>query len=171
MAAQAAMAGGSFALSMYTSGLAAKAKQQEDIRNAKLAQQKRSIDTSRETQAFLKNRNDLARQNTSDNFNTDVAGMQAQSEAVAAMAGSGISGASVNELSSEINREVAKDKIAANRTFRDTSESMQMDLKARNENRIWEAENAYVHDYTQDIKADMFRSVGSSMEIYSRGIK
>jgi len=161
MAAKAAKVG----LDMYAAGEAAKAKQRQDMANAKLAMQMRTTAANREGQAFMANIQNLKDQNTSDNFNISVAGMQAQDNLAMATAGSGIAGASVEELGADITRSVGRDKVAAKRTLDVQRDALNVQRKQSNENRIVEAENAYVHDYTEDLQAAFVNSVSGAMSM------
>jgi hypothetical protein len=156
---------GKVGLDMYAAGEAAKAKQRQDMANAKLAMQMRTTAGNREGQAFMSNVQSLKDQNTADNFNISVAGMQARDNLAMATAGSGIAGASVNELSSDIARSVGRDKVAAKRNLDVQRDAMNVQRIQNNENRIVEAENAYVHDYTSDLQAALLNSVGGAMSM------
>jgi hypothetical protein len=156
---------GRVGLDMYAAGEAAKAKQRQDMANAKLAMQMRTTAGNREGQAFMSNVQSLKDQNTADNFNISVAGMQARDNLAMATAGSGIAGASVDELSSDITRSVGRDKVAAKRNLDVQRDAMNVQRIQNNENRIVEAENAYVHDYTSDLQAAFVNSVGGAMSM------
>lgn len=157
--------GAKFGVDLYAAGEAAKAKQQEDMRTAAIAAQARKVASNRDTQAFLKNQQDLKDQNTSDNFNISLAQAQAQDELALSTAGSGLAGASIDELGDEITREVSRDRVAADRAMRSASDAARINLKQENENRVYEAENMYVHNYAKDLEGDFLRAVGSAMDI------
>lgn len=161
MAAKAAKVG----LDMYAAGEAAKAKQRQDMKNAQIAMTARTTAFNREGQAFMSNIQNLKDQNTADNFNISVAGAEARDNLAMATAGSGIAGASVDELSNQITRSVGADKVAAKRSMNSQRDAMNQQRIQSNENRIVEAENAYVHDYTEDLQAAFVNSVGSSMSM------
>lgn len=151
-------------LDVYAAGEAAKAKQKNDMRNAAIAQQSRKISGNREAQAYIHNLQNLKDQNTSDNFNISLAEANARDQLAMATAGSGIGGASVDDIDTQITREVTRDKVAANRSYRAAADASNIERIQSNENRVIEAENAYVHDYSQDIMNALFQSVGSNMK-------
>lgn len=153
-------------IDIYTSAEAVKARQQEDMRNAAIATQQRSVSFNRDTQAFLKNQQDLKDQNTSDNLNISLAQAQAMDELAMSTAGSGLAGASVDELGDEITREVGRDRVAAHRAFKSASDAARINLKQENENRVFEAENAYVNRNTSDeLGGAVLSAVGSALVI------
>lgn len=153
---------GVFALDMFAAGEAAKANQQRDMANASIAAQARKVSANREGQAYMANQQALKDQNTSDNFNISIAEAGARDNLDLAMAGSGIGGASVDQISSEISREVGRDRVAAKKAMQVQQDAMNQQRIQSNENRIVEAENAYVHDYTEDLKGALFQSVGKA---------
>jgi hypothetical protein len=162
MAYKEAAATGVFALDMFAAGEAAKANQRRDIANAKLAQQARKISFNRETQAYMHNMQSLKDQNTADNFNISVAAAEANDNLAMATAGSGIGGASVNELSTSIAREVGRDRVAAKQAMQSQKDASNQQRIQSNENRVIEASNEYVHDYSQDLKGALYQSVGKA---------
>lgn len=157
-----AAAAGVFALDMFAAGEAAKANQQRDIANAKIAAQARKVAANREGQAYMANQQNLKDQNTSDNFNISIAEAGARDQLAMATAGSGIGGASVDQISTEISREVGRDRVAAKKAMRVQQDAANQQRIQSNENRIVEAENAYVHDYTEDLKSALYQSVGKA---------
>jgi hypothetical protein len=161
MAAKAAKVG----LDMYAAGEAAKAKQRQDMANAKLAMQARTTQGNREGQAFMTNMQNLKDQNTADNFNISIASATARDNLAMSTAGSGIAGASVDELSNQITRAVGADRVAAKRSMNSAQDAMNQQRIQSNENRIVEAENAYVHDYTADLQAAFLNSVSGAMSM------
>ena len=163
MASNPYVKGAGLALNMFAAGEAAKANQRNDIRQAEIAQQSRKVAFNRESQAFLHNMNNLKEQNTSDNFNISIAEAQARDTLAQATAGSGLAGASIDEMSNEITREVSRDRVSKDRTMRASRDAMNQERIQSNENRIVEAENAYVHDYTEDLKGALYQSVGSAL--------
>jgi hypothetical protein len=155
--------GGLVALKMFAAGEAAKANQENDIRQAKIAQQQRKVAFNRESQAYLHNQNQLKDQNTSDNFNISIAEASARDQLASATAGNGLAGNSVNEMQDEITREVSRDRVAKDRQLKASQDAMNQERIQSNENRVVEASNAYVHDYTADLKGALFDSVGSAL--------
>lgn len=152
-------------LDMYAAGEAAKAKQRMDIRNAKIATEQRTTAFNRETQAFQQNMQALKDNNTAENFSISVAEATARDNLLMSSAGSGIAGASVDEISNEISREVGRDRVAAKRNLTAARDAANQQRIQTNENRTVEATNAYVHDYTEDLKGALFQSVGSALDI------
>lgn len=143
-----------------------KARQREEMRNAAIATQKRTVAVNRDTQAFLKNQQDLKDQNTSDNLNISLAQAQAMDDLAMSTAGSGLAGASVDELGDEIAREVGRDRVAAHRAFKSASDAARINLKQANENRVLEAENAYVNKYTSmELGGATLQAVSSAMAV------
>ena len=158
------VAGAKVGLDVFAAGEAAKAQQKNDMRNAAIAQQSRKVSSNRETQAYLHNLQNLKDQNTSDNFNISLAEANARDQLAMATAGSGIGGASVDDIDTQITREVSRDKVSANRSFTASRDAADIERRQSNENRIVEAENAYVHDYSQDIQNALFQSVGNNLK-------
>ena len=146
------IAGAAAGLQMFAAGEAAKANQRNDIKQAEIAQQSRKVAFNRESQAYLHNMNRLKEQNTADNFNISVAEATARDQLAQATAGSGLAGASMDEMDTEITRDMKASRDAMN----------QERIQA-NENRIVEAENAGVHDYTEDLKGALYSSVGNAL--------
>lgn len=157
------IAGASAGLKMYAAGEAAKANQKNDIRQAGIATQQRNVKFNRDTQAYMHNQNQLKDQNTSDNFNISLAEAQARSQLASATAGNGLAGASIDEMGDEITREVSRDRVTSKRQLQASQDAMNQERIQSNENRVVEAENAYVHDYTEDLKGALYDSVGSAL--------
>jgi len=155
--------GGAVALQMFAAGEAAKASQKNDMRQAEIAQQSRKVAFNRESQAYLSNMNRLKEQNTSDNFNISVAEATARDQLAQATAGSGLAGASMDEMDTEITRGVAQDRVSRDREMKASQDAMNQERIQANENRIIEAENMGVHDYTEDLKGALYSSVGSAL--------
>ena len=162
---QAAAKAAKIGVDVYAAGEAAKAKQRMDIRNAKIATEKRTTAFNRETQVFQQNMQVLKDNNTADNFNISVAEASSRDNLLMSTAGSGIAGASVDEISNEISREVGRDRVAAKRKLTASQDAANQQRIQSNENRTVEATNAYVHDYTEDIMAALYQSVGESLSM------
>lgn len=155
---------GKIGLDLFAAGEAAKAQQANDIRNAQVAQTSRRIAGNRETQAYIQNIQNLREQNTADNLNVSLAEAKARDELAMATAGSGLAGASVDELSSEITRAVGRDRVAAKRSMDSQKDALNVQRIQSNENRIIEAQNTYVHNYSEDLKSAALSSVGGQLE-------
>ena len=155
--------GAGVALQMYAAGEAAKASQRNDMKQAEIAQQSRKLAFNRESQSYLHNVNRLKEQNTSDNFNISVAEATARDQLAQATAGSGLAGASMDEMDTEITRGVAQDRVARDRDMKASRDAMNLERIQANENRTIEAENAGVHDYAEDLKGALYSSVGSAL--------
>ena len=162
---QAAAKAAKIGVDVYAAGEAAKAKQRMDIRNAKIATEQRTTAFNRETQVFQQNMQVLKDNNTADNFNISVAEASSRDNLLMSTAGSGIAGASVDEISNEISREVGRDRVAAKRKLTASQDAANQQRIQSNENRTVEATNAYVHDYTEDIMAALYQSVGESLSM------
>ena len=148
---------------MFAAGEAAKANQRNDMKQAQIAQQSRKVAFNRESQAYLHNMNKLKDQNTADNFNISIAEAQARDALASATAGSGLAGARMDEMETEITRGVARDRVARDRDLKSQQTAMNQERIQANEDRIVEAENMGVHDYTEDLKGALYSSVGSAM--------
>lgn len=157
------IAGAAAGLQMFAAGEAAKANQRNDIKQAEIAQQSRKVAFNRESQAYLHNMNRLKEQNTADNFNISVAEATARDQLAQATAGSGLAGASMDEMDTEITRGVAQDRVSRERDMKASRDAMNQERIQANENRIVEAENAGVHDYTEDLKGALYSSVGNAL--------
>ena len=156
-------AGASVALGVFAAGEAAKASQRNDMRQAEISQQSRKMAFNRESQAYLHNMNRLKEQNTSDNFNISVAEATARDQLAQATAGSGLAGASIDEMDSEITRGVAQDRVARERDMKSSRDAMNQERIQANENRVIEAENMGVQDYNGELTGALFSSVGSAL--------
>lgn len=154
---------GKIGLDMFAAGESAKAQQRNDIRNSQIAQTSRRIAGNRETQAYVQNLQNLREQNTADNLNISLSEAKARDELAMATAGSGLAGASVDELSSEITRAVGRDRVAAKRSMDAQADATNIQRIQNNENRIIEAQNTYVHNYSEDLKSSFISSVGSAL--------
>lgn len=142
----------SAALSIYGAAKAAKAQAEEATANNIAATEKRRLEFNREQQAYMQNMNALSKQNTADNFNIGLAAAEAQDQLALARAGSGLSGASVNELDDEISRSVGADRVAANRAMIDGQDNLDRNRINANENRLLAANQSRSQDYTRGIK-------------------
>lgn len=141
----------SAALSIYGAAKTAKAQAEQATADNIAAQEKRRLEFNRDQQAYLQNMNAAAKQNTADNFNINLAAAEAQDQLDLAMAGSGLSGNSVNELDDEISRSVGADRVSAQRNLIDSQDKMNQDRITKNENRLFQANQARSQDYTKGI--------------------
>jgi hypothetical protein len=137
--------------------------------DAELAQQARSISTARETQAYLQNVQALKDQNTSDNLSISMAEAEARDNLLMSTAGSGIGGASVNELNTEISRSVGADRVAAKRNMSTQRDSMNLQRKQTQENKVREAELAQAYNPRDDLSGALLDSVGKGMSVMGGG--
>lgn len=153
------------AISLYAATEKIKAKQMQQIADAELAQQSRNIAFNRESQAFMHNMQSLKEQNTSDNFNISIAEAEARDNLAMATAGSGISGASVDELSADISRSVGQDRVAAKRSLSTQRDSMNLQRIQSNENRIREAELAQAYNPRDELAGEFLSSIGKGMSM------
>lgn len=149
-------------IGLYGAAAAVKAKQEEQMANAKIAQQSRNIGFNRDTQAYLTNLQNLKEQTTELNVNIELASAAAQDSARVSGAGSGISGASVDEVNTSITRAVGADKAAAAKNYANQKDAASMQLKQTNENRVREAELAQVYDPRNDLGAAVFNAAASA---------
>jgi len=152
-------------LDVYATGMQAKAQYEADVANSKIAQLSRRISGNRETQAYLTNTSNLAQQATETNFNITKMAAEAQDSFDTAMAGSGISGASISEIKADITRTVAEDRLSVERSRLNQQDAMRNQLRQANENRVMEAASATTPDYNAGITSALFQSVGSQLAV------
>lgn len=129
----------SMGLAMVSAGLAAKAKAEEDLANNVAQTERRKLQFNRDQQAYLQNMGAAKRQATSDTFNINLAAAEAEDQLALSRAGSGLTGASINELDDEIARSVGADRVAAQRNLENTQDSLDQQRIGANENRQIEA--------------------------------
>lgn len=126
-------------INMYTAGLQAKEQiRAEGAQNALRAEQRR-LETNRETEAALFNIQSTKQQEMSDSMNIELAAARAEDEALIATAGSGLSGASIDDINAEIQVEVNKDKVKTQREAVQRINEITSNLRYSNENRNIEA--------------------------------
>lgn len=158
----------SAALSIYGASQAAKAQAEQATADNIAQAEKRRLEFNRDTQAYFQNMNSAARQNTADNFNIGLATAEAQDALALAKAGSGLSGASINELDDEISRGVGADRVAAQRSLIDAQDSLNRDRLNKNENRLISANQARAQDYSKGITDAI---IGSAAPFVGKGIE
>jgi len=152
------------ALSMYTSGLAAKARLQEEQANAIAQADRRRLQFNRDQAAFLQNVNAAKRQETSEQFNIGLAAAEAEDNLKLVQAGSGLSGASINELDDEISRQVGADRIASHRNEIQTLDQLNQQRIGNNENRSIETNMArQITNPKNDIRNAAFAAGGQAI--------
>lgn len=166
---QAIAAGATAAISLYASTEKIKAKQRQLMADAALAQQSRTIGGNREIQAFMQNTQAMKDQNTADNLTISMNEAEARDNLLMATAGSGISGASVNELNTEISRSVGADRVAAKRNMANQRDAMNQNRIQNSENRVREAELAQAYDARDDNAGAFLESIGKGMSVMGGG--
>lgn len=149
-------------LSMFMAGQQAKATQQAELEAMKISGQQRTIAFNRETQAYSQTLQSLKDQSTADNFDISIAQAQAQDKLAMQTAGSGLSGASVDELDDEIQRAVSSDRIASQRNLDATKQNLDQERKMNNENRVFEASHIKATDHSGDILNAGLSAFGNS---------
>ena len=132
-------------INMYTAGLQAKEQiRAEGAQNALRAEQRR-LETNRETEAALFNIQSTKQQELSDTMNIELAAARAEDEALIATAGSGLSGASIDDINAEIQVEVNKDKVKTQREASQRINEITSNLRYSNENRNIESSYARIN--------------------------
>lgn len=130
------------ALSIYSAAQASKAKAKQETQDAIARQERANLQFNREQQAYMQNVTATKRQETSDLFNISIAAAEAEDNLALATVGSGLGGASVNELNDEISRQVGADKIAVHRGTINQLDQLDQQRLGANENRTLEANQA-----------------------------
>ena len=141
-------------INMYTAGLQAKEQiRAEGTQNALRAEQRR-LETNRETEAALFNIQSTKQQELSDTMNIELAAARAEDEALIATAGSGLSGASIDDINAEIQVEVNKDKVKTQREASQRINEITSNLRYSNENRNIESSYARINTNARRVIQD-----------------
>lgn len=130
------------AISMYSAAQASKAKAEEEMANNVARTEKRRLEFNRDQQTYLQNLSATKRQETSDLYNINIAAAEAQDSLAMARAGSGLSGASMNELDDEITRAISSDQISVHRGTMNAQDQLEQQRIGANENRQIDANQA-----------------------------
>ena len=152
------------ALSMYSSAQASKARAEEETANNVAQTEKRRLQFNRDQQAYLSNMTATKRQETSDMFNIGLAAAEAEDQLALSRAGSGLSGASINELDDDIARSVGADRVTAHRNSLNAQDQLDQQRVGANENRLIEAEQAKTsNNPSKDILNGALSTLGSQI--------
>lgn len=155
---------GMMAISMFSAAQASKAKAEEEMANNVARTEQRRLQFNRDQQAFLSNTLAAKRQETSDIYNIELAAAEAQDQLEMSRAGSGLSGASINELDDEVLRAVGADKVSAHRTSLMAQDQLNLQRTGANENRQLEANQARSSlDPARDIANAAIGSLGQGL--------
>lgn len=155
-------------INMYTAGLQAKEQiRAEGAQNALRAEQRR-LETNRETEAALFNIQSTKQQEMSDSMNIELAAARAEDEALIATAGSGLSGASIDDINAEIQVEVNKDKVKTQREAAQRINEITSNLRYSNENRNIESSYARINTNARKVIQNAgLNSLGSVANSYA----
>lgn len=152
---------GMAALSIWQATEAAKAKAKEEQANLIAQRQKDSINFNRQQQQYLMNRVNLGKQKSVDDFNINIAAVEARDNLEMAKAGSGLSGASINELDSEIARGVNADRVAAKRRYEQGLDTNELARREANENAILSADQYSAPNFSSMVSQSLLAGLTS----------
>lgn len=156
------------AVTFITETMKSKAKGEAMLADAELQRERLKYIRERQSEAYNKNKTEVNRSEFVNAVNIEKARLQAESDAKASFAGSGISGTSVDELDAEISSEAAK---AHNENIR-VSEATKSDLFIQQKNTLedqkFEVDQMPSYDASAEMRNAALSSVSSGLALYRK---
>jgi hypothetical protein len=151
------------ALKIWGAAKQAKALAKEQAANIEAERHMERLAFNRRQQKFLQDTTNVLRQQTMDKVNIRVAAAEAQDELELHRAGTGLAGASMNELDGQIARGAHADMVAAKRNADESLTNLNQERIQQNENRIQTTKQRQVADYRRMIGTAMISAAGDAL--------